>query len=108
LQQKVKAKDVSAGLTHKDLVDPLNISEGHLKVIRKRIEEADERLTRRLQSLKRQEADARREARVHVLSALYPDQRRKYDELIGEVLDFGPAGQRVAPGNSKQAATVKK
>jgi len=87
-QAMIRAGDIFAGLTHPFVIDTLKINETQMKVIRQRAEEADAKLQQRLEVLRKQEREAKEEARRHVLSALFDDQRKLYTDTIGDVVEI--------------------
>jgi hypothetical protein len=87
-QATIRSGDRFAGLTHPFLIDGLKISESQLKVIKQRAEDADARLQERLESLRKQEKEAKEEARRQVLSALSDDQRKQYADMMGDLVEI--------------------
>jgi cell division protein ZapA (FtsZ GTPase activity inhibitor) len=87
-QMQIRASSPSAGLTHKRIVAELNLSERDLQLIRAKTKEVETRLQERLKALQKDAKEARESAHREVLGVLSEEQRRKYHDLIGELVDL--------------------
>ncbi len=83
-QEMVEAGEPHCGLTHFRAVEHLGLVEPQLQVVRAKALEAESKFKKRVDELMAELAKAKQEARAEVLSTLTPEQRKKYDELVGE------------------------
>jgi hypothetical protein len=88
LQEAARTFEPSVGLTNARLVDQLKITTPQVELIQTKAAEADRRLKQRLEELNKEIIRAKEAARSEVLRVLTAEQRRQYDELIGEPFEF--------------------
>jgi len=96
-QRTVRATDRYAGLTHPLMVSALGLTEVHLQVIRDKAQAIDQRLQTRLQELRKQEQEARENARQELLALLSEEQRKTYRDLLGDIVEPTSAAQLQRP-----------
>ena len=87
-QATIRASDPTAGLTHKNMVAALALTEKELQAIRAKGNEVDAKLKEKLESLRKEMKVARDLARREVLALLTDDQRKLYLELNGDFIDI--------------------
>lgn len=97
-QVTTRASDTTAGLTHKDMVGALDLSERQLVEIRIKGAEIEARLNKKLAELREEMRNARKTARSEVLTLLSEDQRNAYKEINGEFIDINEPIDPTTPG----------
>jgi hypothetical protein len=101
-QLMISAAQPTAGLTHKYMVDQLGLSERDMQAIRERAREVDVRLSQRLEALRKEISDARASAHRELLGVLTPDQRGRYDELVGDLVELDEPKEILSSPSSKE------
>jgi hypothetical protein len=82
-QEMVQAAEPHCGLIHNRVIEDLGLVEPQLQVVRAKAVEAESKFKKRVEELQAELAKAKEEMRADVLSALTPEQRKKYEELVG-------------------------
>lgn len=97
-----RASDSGGGLTHPKMMEVLRMTEDQVKQIRENAQKVDAKLQERLLSLDKQARQARIDARSEVLNLLTDEQRKSYEEMIGDVVDLSqPKQVAIAHPDSK-------
>jgi hypothetical protein len=87
-QEAMRTSEAHVGLTDPRLIEHLGLAEPQLQVIRTKAMEADAKLKERLAVLLKEIEQAKQQARDEVLGSLTPQQRKTYEEFIGEPFDL--------------------
>ena len=88
LQKLIGAKHPSAGLTHPRMAALIEVSDSQRERIDAKAAETEMKLKQQIAELELQLKRVRDDARQKSLLEITEDQRRKYREFIGEVVDF--------------------
>ncbi|MEX2175641.1 MAG: hypothetical protein WD872_14855 [Pirellulaceae bacterium] len=88
LQDQVDAKAPSAGLSHPHMIVKLEITDTQRKRINATAQMTDATLQEKIEKLQKEIKQARDEARRKVLAELTDEQRRQYQEMVGDLVDF--------------------
>ena len=87
-QSLTKPTDVTAGLLHKRTVEALGLTESQLADVKAKASEVEGRLKERIEALKKEIEREQGQARTEVLSVLTEEQRKRYQEFYGPIIDF--------------------
>lgn len=93
LQSVVRADSPRGGVTHPEMVKRLGLVEPQLEAVRQRIIDAEKKYKGRLEELLAEITKAKKAAQLEILGELTPEQRRHYQQMIGEPFDPQPFGE---------------
>jgi hypothetical protein len=88
LQYQIDAQGPTAGLNHPRMRERVKLTELQVEKITSVADAANAKLRDKLEKLQREIKDAKEEARRVILSELTDEQRRLYQEAVGEVADY--------------------
>jgi hypothetical protein len=88
VQKYVRSNEPAAGLQHPEMISKLNITESQQESLRTIAMKAEAEFKRREAELLAQIERAKKAARSEVLSVLDNEQRKKYEDLVGEPFDL--------------------
>ncbi len=101
-QTLMRASQPTAGLTHHRMVALLELTAEQQKAIHDRASEVDAKLQEKLEELRKQIEEEKAKTRRELLSLLTEQQRKIYQEVIGEIFNedgpkFIPSAALISP-----------
>jgi len=96
-QQLIDAQGPTAGLNHPRMMEQTKPTDAQIEKIRATAEATNAKLKEKIEKREREMEDARNEARRVILGELADEQRRLYQDVVGEIADYSLATAQV-PG----------